>query len=230
MWNIYDVWLVLAVVLVGNLTLWHRGKKGVALTHTHTHTKHTRTHTNANTHTHRFRRFVSTMAISWMYLHAEGAWGAGGVRTANVLHSLQKRGDAVCGCKLSVSLKPAALSLSLSLPLSLSLSPPLYGRVIPSVKMCVPVNVRFLAFLSECECVCVCACVCCTHVGALHILTIHSWSINTAKGKTIYFQMENYLNYSQLNHWWINEHGYWYPRNDEPIHTHHTHTHTHTEW
>lgn len=100
----------------------------------------------------------------------------------------EKRGDAVCGCKLSVSLKPAAALLSPSLS-------PLYGRVILSVKMRVPVNVHFLVFLSVCVCGGGGECVCST------FLTIHSWSINTAKGKTIYFQMENYLNYSQLNHW-----------------------------
>jgi len=91
-----------------------------------------------------------------MYLHAEGAWGQAegawgqGVGGQQMRYSAcRKGGDAVCGCKLSVSLKPAALSLclSLSVPLPLSLSPPLYGRVIPSVKMCVPVNVRFLVFL-----------------------------------------------------------------------------------
>lgn len=92
---------------------------------------------------------------------------------------------ALRGCKLSVSLKPAAL-------------PALYGGVILSVKMRVAVNVCLLVFLPLC---------------VLHFLTPHSWSINTTKGvkKTIYFQMENDLNYSQLNHRWINEFGYWYP-------------------
>lgn len=95
----------------------------------------------------------------------------------------RERGDALYGCKLSVSLKPAALSLSLYLSLSL----PLYGRVIPSAKMCAGVNVHFLVFVCACAFLPVCARLCQNMMAALPILPVHSWSIKRAKRKNNLF-------------------------------------------
>lgn len=147
----------------GKLILRWRGKKTVTHTQTHTHT------------------FIDSgvSCPPWLFHECicmqKGHGGRG--RTANMLHSFQKRGDALRGCKLSVSLKPAP---------SLSLSPLLYGRVIPSVKMCVPVNVHFLV----CVCLCVCSCACtCVKIWRVcyTFLAAHSRSIKTAKRKNNLF-------------------------------------------
>ena len=104
---------------------------------------------------HRQTFLISTQVIPlalecppWLFLECicmcEGQRGQGDSKCATPLEKKGKKGDAVRGCKLSVSLKPAALPVSPSHSL-----PALYAGVIPSALDVCSVN-ALLCFSSSC--------------------------------------------------------------------------------